>query len=110
MPRPRNNENNALSADFVFQDSNQNVDTKTKIITFSNSVQITPTASDRSFQENKLMENILDSTADLALTKTRSSNNNRGEENKLPRSCFKTFSHGVFNNLFQEAICFGLKR
>ena len=110
MPLPRNNENSGLSADFVFQDSNQNVDTKTKIITFSNSVQITPTASDRSFQENKLMENILDSTADLALTKTRSSNDNRGEENNLPRSCFKTFARGFINNLKETGKCFGLKR
>lgn len=110
MPQPRNNENSGLSADFVFQDSNQNVDPKTKIITFSTPVQITPTTSDRSFQENKLMENILDSTADLALTKTRSSNNNRDEENILPKSCFKTFTDGVFNNLIQVAKCFGLNR
>lgn len=110
MPRPRNNEDNALRADFVFQDSNQNVDTKTKIITFSTSVQITPTANDRSFQENKLMENILDSRADLALTKTRSSNNNRGEENILPKSCFRIFARGFINNLKETGKCFGLKR
>ena len=110
MRQPRNNENSGLSADFVFQDLNPNVGKKTNIITFSTPVQITPTTSDRSFQENILMENILDSTADLALTKTRSSNNNRDEENILPKSCFKTFTQGVFINLFQAAKCFGLNR
>ena len=110
MPQPRNNENSGLSADFVFQDSNQNVDTKTKIITFSTSVQITPTANDRSFQENILMENILDSTADLVLTKTRSSNSNWDEENILPKSCFKVFAAGVVNNLNEMAKCLRLNR
>jgi len=110
MPRPRNSENTDLSADFVFQDLNPNVGKKTNIITFSTPVQITPTTSDRSFQENKLMENILDSTADLVLTKTRSSNSNWDEENILPKSCFRIFARGFINNLKETGKCFGLNK
>jgi len=110
MPLPRNNENSGLSADFVFQDLNPNVGKKTNIITFSTPVQITPTTSDRSFQENKLMENILDSRADLVLTKTRSSNSNWDEENILPKSCFRIFARGFINNLKETGKCFGLNK
>ena len=111
MPRPRNNENSGLSADFVFQDSNQNVDTKTKIITFSTSVQITPTSiNSRLSQEKIFMENINTTKSDLELTKSRVSEKDRHEENILPRSCFKVFASGVVNNLKEMAKCFGLKR
>jgi hypothetical protein len=111
MPQPQNNENSGLSADFVFKDSNQNVGTKTKIITFSTPVQITPTSiNSRLSQEKIFMENFTTTKSDLELTKSMFSKKNRDEENILPRSCFKVFASGVVNNLKEMAKCFGLKR
>lgn len=111
MPQPRNNENSGLIADFVFQDLNQNVDIKTNIITFSTPVQITPTTiNSRLSQEKIFMENINPTKSDLELIKSRVSKKDRGEENILPRSCFKVFTSGVVNNLKEMAKCFGLKR
>lgn len=111
MPQPRNNENSGLSADFVFQDSNQNVDTKTKIITFSTSVQITPTSiNSRLSQEKIFMENINTTKSDLELTKSRVSEKDRDEENILPKSCFRIFARGFINNLKETGKCFGLNK
>ena len=108
MRRPRNNENNALSADFVFPDSESTAEKTKQIITFSTHVQMAPTISDRSIQENKLMGGILDSTADLALTKEMPDAKGKAKESS-PKSCIKIFALGVINNLAEAGKCFGIK-
>lgn len=109
MTKPRNNEDGGLIADFVFKDSNLNVGKAENIITFSTPVDIIPIKNERRFQENKFMEKIIEPLTDVAPTKIISPDEDSYEEKRIPKSCFKTFAHGVVNNLKEMAKCFGLK-
>jgi hypothetical protein len=102
----KQSQNNQITADLVYGNSNQNLDSKNykaSTITFSTPFEIQKNKND---QEQIFMEPLSQKDPPLEITKREYVKPNKD----LPKSCFKIFKDGLINNLMEMVKCFGAKR